>query len=70
MFQESLRFVHALTNNRLVFLSLLGVTIGILALSVFTVVDSLEIMCASIEQISTDVIYIQKWPWGADDSGV
>ena len=42
---KSLRFtLHALTNNRLrTFLSLLGVTIGILAIiSVFTVVDSLE----------------------------
>ena len=50
LFQESLRFAwHALTNNRLrTFLSLLGVTIGILAIiSVFTVVDSLRIMYAA-----------------------
>tara|TARA_B100001115_G_scaffold179283_1_gene169892 strand:- start:1962 stop:3218 length:1257 start_codon:yes stop_codon:yes gene_type:complete len=71
--QESLRFAwHALTNNRLrTFLSLLGVTIGILAIiSVFTVVDSLEDnVRSSVNKLGTDVIYIQKWPWGADDSG-
>ena len=73
LFQESLRFaLHALTNNRLrTFLSLLGVTIGILAIiSVFTVVDSLENnVRSSVDKLGTDVIYIQKWPWGADDSG-
>ena len=73
LFQESLRFAwHALTNNRLrTFLSLLGVTIGILAIiSVFTVVDSLEDnVRSSVDKLGTDVIYIQKWPWGADDSG-
>ena len=27
-------------------------------------------MCASsVDKLGTDVIYIQKWPWGADDSG-
>lgn len=73
LFQESLRFAwHALINNRLrTFLSLLGVTIGILAIiSVFTVVDSLEDnVRSSVDKLGTDVIYIQKWPWGADDSG-
>ena len=73
LFQESLRFAwHALTNNRLrTFLSLLGVTIGILAIiSVFTVVDSLEDnVRSSVDKLGTDVIYIQKWPWGADDGG-
>ena len=73
LFQESLRFAwHALTNNRWrTFLSLLGVTIGILAIiSVFTVVDSLEDnVRSSVDKLGTDVIYIQKWPWGADDSG-
>ena len=73
LFKESFRFaLHALTNNRLrTFLSLLGVTIGILAIiSVFTVVDSLENNVRnSVDKLGTDVIYIQKWPWGADDSG-
>lgn len=73
LFTESLRFSwHALTNNKLrTFLSLLGVTIGILAIiSVFTVVDSLEDNVRdSVDKLGTDVIFIQKWPWGADDSG-
>ncbi len=73
LFKESLRFAwHALTNNRLrTVLSLLGVTIGILAIiSVFTVVDSLEDnVRSSVDKLGTDVIYIQKWPWGADDNG-
>ena len=63
---------HALSTNKLrTFLSLLGVTIGILAvISVFTIVDSLEEnVRSSIDKLGTDVIYIQKWPWGADDSG-
>lgn len=73
LFGESLRFAwHALTNNKLrTLLSLLGVTIGILAIiSVFTVVDSLENNVRdSVGKLGTDVIYIQKWPWGADDGG-
>lgn len=73
LFGESLRFAwHALTNNKLrTFLSLLGVTIGILAIiSVFTIVDSLEDNVRdSVGKLGTDVIYIQKWPWGADDGG-
>ena len=68
---ESLRFAwHALTNNRLrTFLSLLGVTIGILAIiSVFTIVDSLEKNVRdSINKLGSDVIYIQKWPWTSED---
>ena len=73
LLKESLRFAsHALSTNKLrTFLSLLGVTIGILAvISVFTIVDSLEEnVRSSIDKLGTDVIYIQKWPWGADDSG-
>ena len=45
LFTESLRFAWlAIVNNRLrTFLSLLGVTIGIVAIiSVFTIVDALE----------------------------
>ena len=73
LLNESLRFAwYALSTNKLrTFLSLLGVTIGILAaISVFTIVDSLEEnVRSSIDKLGTDVIYIQKWPWGADDSG-
>ena len=45
IFLESFRFAwHAIVSNKLrTFLSLLGVTIGILAvIAVFTIVDSLE----------------------------
>lgn len=73
LFSESFRFAwHALTQNRLrTFLSLLGVTIGILAIiSVFTVVDSLESNVRdSVDKLGSDVIYIQKWPWGAGEGG-
>jgi putative ABC transport system permease protein len=50
---------------------LLGVTIGILAvITVFTIVDSLEKNVRdSINKLGSDVIYIQKWPWGASDGG-
>ncbi len=72
LFSESFRFAwHALTNNKLrTFLSLLGVTIGILAIiSVFTIVDSLEKNVRdSIDKLGSDVIYVQKWAWGAGDN--
>lgn len=46
-------------------LTLLGITIGIFAIiSVFTVVDSLEInIRKSISSLGDNVIYIEKWPW-------
>ena len=73
LFSESLRFAwHALVNNKLrTFLSLLGVTIGILAvITVFTIVDSLEKNVRdSINKLGSDVLYIQKWPWGTSDGG-
>jgi putative ABC transport system permease protein len=73
IFLESFRFAwHAIVNNKLrTFLSLLGVTIGILAvITVFTIVDSLEKNVRdSINKLGSDVIYIQKWPWGASDDG-
>lgn len=66
--KESLLFaLHALKVNRLrTFLSLLGVTIGILTIvAVFTMVDSLERnIRSSVESLGSDVVYIQKWPWG------
>lgn len=66
--KESFLFaLHALRVNRLrTFLSLLGVTIGILTIvAVFTVVDSLERnIRSSVESLGSDVVYVQKWPWG------
>ena len=65
---ESVRFAWlAIINNRLrSFLSLLGVTIGIIAIiSVFTIVDALEKnVRSSVESLGENVVYIQKWPWG------
>tara|TARA_B110000008_G_scaffold279981_2_gene330237 strand:+ start:2020 stop:3258 length:1239 start_codon:yes stop_codon:yes gene_type:complete len=72
LFTESLNFAwSALVNNKLrTFLSLLGVTIGILAIiSVFTIVDSLEKnVRQSVSKLGSDVIYVQKWSWGAEDN--
>lgn len=68
LFTESIRFAWlAIVNNRLrTFLSLLGVTIGIIAIiSVFTIVDALEKNVRdSVESLGDNVVYIQKWPWG------
>ena len=65
---ESVRFAWlSIINNRLrTFLSLLGVTIGIIAIiSVFTIVDALEKNVRnSVESLGENVVYIQKWPWG------
>ncbi len=66
--KESLNFaLHALRVNRLrTLLSLLGVTIGILTIvAVFTMVDSLErAIRSSVQGLGSNVVYIQKWPWG------
>lgn len=70
---ESFRFAwRALKSNLLrTILSLLGVTIGIFAIiSVLTIVDSLEKNIKdSLNFIGTGVIYVNKWPWLADNSG-
>lgn len=52
-------------------LSLLGVTIGIFAIiSVFTLVDSLEKnVKESFDFLGSGVIYVNKWPFTADDNG-
>lgn len=52
------------------FLSLLGITIGILAIiTVFTIVDSLEYnIRGSIESLGKNVIFIQKWPWSFEEN--
>ncbi|MGC6429169.1 MAG: ABC transporter permease [Flavobacteriales bacterium] len=71
LFTESFLFAwNALINNKLrTFLSLTGVTIGILAIiSVFTIVDSLEKnVRQSVSKLGSNVIYLQKWSWGAPD---
>ncbi len=68
IFKESLQFaVHALSVNVLrTVLSLLGISIGIFTIvSVFTAVDSLEKgIRNSVASLGSDVVYVQKWPWG------
>lgn len=65
---ESIRFaIQALRSNLMrTTLSLLGVTVGIFAIiGVLTIVDSLERNIRnSLSEIGTDVVYVQKWPWG------
>lgn len=53
-------------NKLRTFLSLLGITIGIFCIiAVFTVTDSMEKNIRSdVQQLGSDVIYVQKWPWG------
>jgi len=67
LFKESVLFaLNALVVNKLrTFLSLLGITIGIFAIiSVFTVVDSLEInLRKSVSSLGDNVVFVQKWPW-------
>jgi putative ABC transport system permease protein len=70
---ESFRFAsRALRSNLLrTILSLLGVTVGIFAIiTVLTLVDSLEKNIKdSLNFLGTGVIYIEKWPFVADNSG-
>src|ERR1700750_621257 len=69
------RFVFAwkaLKSNVLrTILSLLGVTVGIFAIiAVLTFVDSLEKNIKdSLNFLGTGVIYIEKWPFLADNNG-
>src|SRR5687768_18203914 len=70
---ESFRFAwRALKSNVLrTILSLLGVTVGIFAIiSVLTMVDSLEKNIKdSLNFLGTGVIYVEKWPFLADNDG-
>lgn len=52
-------------------LSLLGITIGIFAIiSVFTIVDSLEInMREAVGSLGSDVVYIERRPWVPEEDG-
>ena len=69
IFKESFYFaIHALTVNLLrTVLSLLGITIGIFTIiTVFTIVDSLEKNIRdSVSSLGSNVVYVQKWPWGS-----
>lgn len=73
LFRESFLFAfEALRVNKLrTILSLLGITIGIFAIiAVFTVVDALETKVRTdVQSLGNDVIYIQKWPWVANENG-
>lgn len=70
---ESLIFaLQAVVVNRLrTILSLLGITIGIFAIiSVFTIVDSLEMnIRESLSSLGSDIVYVQKWPWTEESGG-
>lgn len=67
-FSESLGFAsHSLISNRLrTFLSVLGIAVGIFAIiSVYALVDSLERSIRnSVQGLGSDIVYVQKWPWG------
>ncbi len=73
LLRESMVFAFASVkaNKLRTFLSLLGVSVGIFAIiSVYTMVDALEAnMRAGIEKLGSNVVYIEKWPWGGDSSG-
>ncbi|QNL49507.1 ABC transporter permease [Olivibacter sp. SDN3] len=68
LFLESFRFAFtALRENKTrTFLSLLGVTIGIMTIiGIFSAVNTLRAnLESSVEKLGSRSIYIQKWPWG------
>jgi len=68
LFFESFRFAFsALRENKTrTFLSLLGVTIGIMTIiGIFSAVNTLRAnLESSVEKLGSRSIYIQKWPWG------
>jgi len=70
MFRESFLFaLGSVTVNKLrTFLSLFGITIGIVSIiSVFTVFDWMEnSIRTSIESLGDNTIYVEKWPWAAN----
>ncbi len=70
MFRESFLFaVSSVAGNKLrTFLSLFGITIGIVSIiSVFTVFDWMENgIRKNIESLGDNTIYVEKWPWTPD----
>lgn len=72
IYTSILQAFHELRANKLrTFLSLLGITIGIFCIiAVMTVLNSLENnLQTSMSSIGSDVLYIGRWPWMADESG-
>ncbi|MEO0403296.1 MAG: ABC transporter permease [Bacteroidota bacterium] len=73
LLRESVFFAwSALANNKLrTFLSLLGVMVGIFVItSVFTLVDAMEYgLKDTFSVLQDDVLFVQKMPWGPDESG-
>ncbi len=69
---ESFSFAFsALRQNKLrTFLSLLGVTIGIMTIiTVFSAVDTFRAkLQGSVEKLGSNTVYVQKWPWVFDSS--
>lgn len=67
LFTESIKMAwNALVANKLrTVLSLLGITIGIMAIiTVFTLVDSMEKNIKdNVQSLGDNTVYIQKWPW-------
>lgn len=72
LIRESFVFARqAIVANKIrTFLSLLGITIGIFSvISVLTVFDSIEMkLRKNIEELGSNVLYIQKWPWAMGDA--
>ena len=72
MFRESLLFAFSsVAGNKLrTFLSLFGITIGIVSIiSVFTVFDWMENgIRKNIESLGDNTIYVEKWPWTPDQN--
>ncbi len=70
---ESFNFAYTSVkaNKVRTFLSLLGVTIGIFSIiTVLTMLDALENnIRTGINELGSDVIYIEKWPWTNEDGG-
>lgn len=67
LFSESIKMAWtALIVNKLrTILSLLGITIGIMAIiTVFTLVDSMEKNIRdNVQSLGDNTVYVQKWPW-------
>lgn len=67
LFTESIKMAwNALVANKLrTILSLLGITIGIMAIiTVFTLVDSMEKNIKdNVQSLGDNTVYVQKWPW-------
>ncbi len=70
MFRESFLFAFSsvVVNKLRTFLSLFGITIGIVSIiSVFTVFDWMERSIRdSIATLGDNTIYVSKWPWASD----